>query len=190
MTISSKRSGRLTGEKRQQCLKDIEYRVNCLMSWDLFVYIKGKYLNENSVYNSGQLVEPAFEASIIFGRHLLQFLKIKSNRKNDKLIIYNPNNDTQDDDLTISDLYGSDNKNPLNDLLTQNNEKLLLDLIKVANKSIAHFTSTPATSEELDNIMAARFIIYELLLKYIPDINKTNIRWEHRNEYCDALYKW
>jgi hypothetical protein len=95
-------SPNLSEGQQQQYIRDVIYKLNCLMSWDLFKYIQEKYKNEKSAYKTGQIVEPAFEASAVFGRQLLGFLKIKKKfKKNELDKSIKPKND---DDLTIDTL--------------------------------------------------------------------------------------
>jgi len=168
---------------KKQCIKDITFRLNCMMSWDLFVYIKEKYKNDQSVYSTGHVLDPALEVSAIFGRQLLEFLKIK--KKENKLIEYTGR---KIDDITIDFLYSA--AFPIQDILVQKNESDLVQLIKVADKATAHFTLTHTTDNEFISMQNARFVIYELILNYIPDLNKDEIRWEKRDEYPDAIMQW
>jgi hypothetical protein len=161
------------------------------MSWDLFKYIQEKYKNERSVYLTGQILEPAFEVSAIFGRQLLGFLKIKKIKNKNELVKFSGNDS---DDLTIDLFYPSNIGIFCLDELTEENQKDLINLIKVADKAIAHFTRVPSKNEELSSLENARLIIYDLILKHVPDIAnypnyKTEIRWMDRNNYTDAIIK-
>src|SRR6185312_12598296 len=118
-------------KQKQQYIKDIIYRLNCLMSWDLFKYIQEKYKNERSVYLTGQILEPAFEVSAIFGRQLLGFLKIKKIKNKNELVKFSGNDS---DDLTIDLFYPSNIGIFCLDELTEENQKDLINLIKVADK--------------------------------------------------------
>ena len=159
-----------------------------MLAWDLFVHISNRYKNERSVYVTGQVLQPAFEVSAIFGRQLLNFLKIKKNNKNELIEFIGKGKD----DLTIDCIYPSMTSFPLQDNLAQTNQNDLLTLIKVADKAIAHFTKEPTTDEEFQSLKNARMVIYELILKYFPDIintpnYKTEIRWMDRDNYTDAI---
>ena len=76
---------------------------------------------------------------------------------------------------------------PLNDPLTVSNKIHLVRLIKVANKATAHFTITSTTDEEFESMKIARLTIYDLMLKYVSDIDKNIIRWTQRDSYPDAI---
>ncbi len=138
------------------------------MSWDLFKYIQEKHKNERSVYKTGQIVEPAFEASAIFGRQLLGFLKIKRKYKKNELIEFTVSNNS--DDLTIDSLYTSEIGVFHLQELTEENKNDLINLIKVADKAIAHFTKNHTKHQEFASLENARLVIYNLILKYVPDI--------------------
>jgi hypothetical protein len=176
----------LTDDQKAQCIKDVKFRLDCLMSWDLFVYIQEKYKNQRSVYATGHVLEPVFEVSAVFGRQLLQFLKIKKPKSKDILDEYIGQ---EDDDVTIDLLYPSMTNLPLNDHLTKSNKLHLVRLIKVANKATAHFTRTPTTNDEFESMKKARLAIYYLLLKYVPDINANEVRWTQRDQYADAIIR-
>jgi len=174
----------LTDQQKAQCIKDAKFRLDCLMTWDLFVYIQEKYKNERSVYATGHVLDPVLEVSAVFGRQLLQFLKIKKPKSKDILEEYVGQ---ESDDVTIDLLYPTMTSFPLHDPLTKKNELDLVRLIKVANKATAHFTRTPTTIEEFESMKTARLVIYELVLKYIPDINRNEVRWTQRDQYTDAI---
>jgi len=155
-----------------------------MLSWDLFVYISKKYKNERSVYATGHVLDPVLEISAVFGRQLLEFLKIKKPKNQDTLIEYSGH---EMDDITIDMLYPSMVSLPLNDSLTINNKIHLVRLIKVANKATAHFTRTSTTDEEFESMTIARMTIYDLMLKYVPDIDQSAVRWTQRDTYPDAI---
>jgi hypothetical protein len=174
----------LNNSQRQQAIKDATFRLNCMLTWDLFVFIQNKYKNKKSVYATGHVLDPALEISAVFGRQLLEFLKIKKPKKTDTLVNYSGN---ESDDVTIDMVYPAMTSFPLQDPLTIANEIHLVKLFKVANKATAHFTRTPTTDEEFESKKIARMVIYDLILKYIPDINKDEIRWTQKDHYLDAL---
>lgn len=174
----------LTDGQRKQAIKDAKFRLDSMLSWDLFDFIKNKYKNEKSVYSTGHVVDPVLEISSVFGRQLLQFLKIRKPKRTDKLEEYCG---TESDDVTIDLLYPNITSFPLHDPLTIQNTIHLVRLIKVANKATAHFTLQQTTSEEFESMKIARMVIYELILKYVPDINKNDIRWTKRDDFMDAL---
>ena len=174
----------LNNTQRQQCIKDATFRLNCMLTWDLFVYIKDKYKNERSAYATGHLLDPALEISAVFGRQLLEFLKIKKTKNEDGFVDYSGH---ENDDVTIDLLYPSMTSFPVQDALTVANKIHLVRLIKVANKATAHFTRTPTKDEEFESMKIARMVIHELILKYIPDIDKNEIRWTQKDYYTDAI---
>jgi hypothetical protein len=53
----------------------------------------------------------------------------------------------------------------------------LATLYKIADKSVAHITSILTQEEEHGKLPEARKAIYDLTLKYIPEINKQKIWW-------------
>jgi hypothetical protein len=174
----------LTDGQRKQAIIDAKFRLDSMLSWDLFDFIKNKYNNPKSVYATGHIADPVLEISAVFGRQLLQFLKIRKPKKHDTLEEYCG---TELDDITIDLLYPNMPTLPLNDSLTIQNTIHLVRLIKVANKATAHFTREQTTSEEFESMKIARKIIYELMLKYVPDIDTKEIRWTNRNDFMDAL---
>jgi 23S rRNA U2552 (ribose-2'-O)-methylase RlmE/FtsJ len=174
----------LTDQQKMQAIKDAKFRLDSMLSWDLFDFIKNKYKNEKSVYSTGHVADPVLEISSVFGRQLLQFLKIKKPRKTDTLKEYFG---VEPDDVTIDLLYPNMTSFPLYDQLTIQNTVHLVRLIKVANKATAHFTLQQTTAEEFESMKIARKVIYELILKYIPDINRDEVRWTRRDDFMDAL---
>jgi hypothetical protein len=174
----------LTGIQRLQVIKDASFKLNCMLTWDLFVFIKDKYKNDRSVFATGHLLDPALEISAVFGRQLLEFLKIKKPKSQNILTDYSGH---ESDDITIDMLYPSMTLFPLQDSLTKSNEIHLVRLIKVARKATAHFTRTPTTDEEFESMKIARMVIHDLVLKYMPDIDKNEIRWTQKDFYTDAI---
>jgi len=172
----------LTKAEKDQCYEDITYRLNCMLSWDLFIYIRDKFQNQRSVFYQGEVLDPAFEISIVFGRQLLQFLKITAKENAlDEFVV------RKNDDITIDHLGLTYSRSPLETVRTRFQEKPLLDLLKVANKSVAHLTKSPATTEEQGNLKTARMIIYELILEYVPEIDTAKIRWTQKDAFRDAI---
>lgn len=177
-----------------QILKDITYRVNSMLAWDLMVYTKHKYAGFNksngltSAYDNSLVLDPAFEISIVFGRQLLDFLRINyDSRKNaleDKIALNKKQ--TRSDDIFIDFLYPNMTSFPLGHPLTKKNDLQLLHLLKVANKAAAHLTTTCTTEPEFENLRIARQTIYELILHYVPDLNKDLIWWSNRDDQRNA----
>lgn len=155
------------------------------MSYDLFVFIQNKFNNKDSVYATGHILEPALEISIVFGRQLLNFLKIKKKNKEDVLDEFTG----EDDDITINQYYPLMTDFPINDPLIIKNKVHIIRLLKVANKAAAHFTDKNTTTEEFSSMRLARYTIYVLLIKYLPDLNPSMLRWNDRKNYLDAIQK-
>ena len=178
--------GPLNDEERQQCINDAVYRVDCLMAYDLFLFIQEKYKQKGSVYETGHVLNPAFETSLVFGRQLLEFLQIKKERKSDHLKLSHAN---EDDDVTISRFNPNLSTLPRYDPLTIANEIHLFRLINTAHKATAHFTKTPTTDEAFNSLKQARSIIYELMVKYVPEILNYPLIWKEREYFHDAIQK-
>jgi len=53
----------LNDKEKQKCLDDAAYRLNCLMAYDLYLFIQNKYKNNGSVYATGHILEPSIEIS-------------------------------------------------------------------------------------------------------------------------------
>lgn len=170
----------------KKCLENARYRLNCMMDYDLYVFIQKKNNNPNSVYATGQLLEPAFEISIVFGRQLLQFLKITKPKKKDELELFCGNDD---DDVMIDQYYPSMTDFPINDPLALANKIHLVRLFTVANKATAHFTNKETKKEQFESLEKARKVIYELMMKYLPDLKNLDIRWRDRDNFSDAVQK-
>jgi hypothetical protein len=165
-----------------------------MLAWDLMVYVKEKYKRENerkkrtSAYGQSHVVEPALEISIVFGRQLLEFLKITWDRSTDKLTEFpQRNRKTYPDDILIISLYPTLTTLPLRDPLVAANELHLTRLIKVANKAAAHLTTTSTTDDEFESMRIARQVIYELILKYVPDIATNDVWWTTRDSQRNAI---
>ena len=173
-------------KEQEQCIKDAVYRVDCLMAYDLFLFIHTKYKQKGSVYATGHVLNPAFETSLVFGRQLLEFLQIKKDRKADKL---KPSNPIEDDDVTISRFNPNLSLLPFNDPLTTINEIHLVRLINTANKATAHFTKTSTTDEAFNSLEQARRVIYELMTKYVPEILNYPLIWKQREYFLNAIQK-
>lgn len=142
-----------------------------MLSPDLIEYRKGTQISseiKKRRYEDSLVLEPAFEISIVFGRSLLHFLGITYDSKNKDLARRHP----KGDDLTIRDVYPEKDFCPLDDQLILENKECLCTIIKVANKSVAHLTSTLSNENEHRQLATARSTIYRLMLKYVPDINK------------------
>ena len=175
----------LDDREKQKCLEDAKYRLNCLMAYDLYLFIQNKYRNNRSVYSTGHILEPAIEVSLAFGRQLLEFLQIKKDQTSNKLYC----SKTKDDNLTIS-LYNPNLTTlPFNDHLTSANEVHLVRLIFLAHKSVAHFSRHIPTADEQESLEQARKTIFHLMLKYMPELSSFPLIWNERDNFVDAIQK-
>lgn len=164
--------------KAEYLNKHLPYRINSMLAHDLIIYRKTtshfRSIKDNC-YGDSTVVEPIFEISIIFGRTLLNFLGLTLNRAKNKIDAIIPKND----DLTIQSLFPSrDFCSPTDTIVVENHDELCT-IIKLANKSVAHLTSeiTETRSGDHDKLPKARKAIYNLMLKYVPEMNKDNIWW-------------
>jgi hypothetical protein len=175
----------LDDQEKQKCLDDAKYRLNCLMAYDLYLFMQNKYKNYGSVYSTGHILEPAIEVSLAFGRQLLEFLQIKKEQNNDKLYC----SKTKDDNVTISLYNPNITPLPYYDQLTSANEIHLVRLIFLAHKSVAHFSRHIPTKEEQDSLEQARKTIFQLMLKYMPELSNFQLIWKERDNFLDAIQK-
>jgi hypothetical protein len=168
--------------------KHIPYRINSMLAYDLIMHRKKQnhfFPIKDNCYGDSLVVEPVFEISLIFARSLLNFIGISKQNKNDTLIAFMP----KTDDLTIQSLFPSKQFCPLNDQIVIDNYAALCMIIKLANKSVAHLTSeiTETLSTDHDVLLNARFAIYKLVLKYLPEINNQKIWWYTQIETGKSL---
>jgi hypothetical protein len=165
---------------RQEYLdKHLPYRINSMLSPDLITHRRGTRISNEmieSCYMDSLVLEPSFEISIVFGRALLNFLGIGYDPKTDSLMRHQ----VRPNDLTIKSIYPDRDFCSLDDEIVVGNQRGLCIIIKVANKSVAHLTSSLSSAEEHEQLQQARMTIYRLMLKYIPDINKTKIWWHEQ----------
>jgi len=136
---------------RQEYLdKHLPYRVNSMLSTDLIAHRRGTKISKGIkelCYKDSLVLEPAFEISIIFGRALLQFLGIGLDAKANDLTNYQP----RQTDLTIKSIYPNKDFVQLDEELVISNRASLCTIIKVANKSVAHLTSTLSNDTNTTN---------------------------------------
>lgn len=170
---------------RIRCVVDAKYRLNCLMAYDLYLFIQNKYKNEGSVYSTGHVLEPAIEISLAFGRQLLEFLQIRKNSYEMKLYC----SKNKHEDITISMYNPSIKTLPFYDSLISRNEIHLVRLIHLAHKSVAHFTRHEPTIEEQGSLQQARIVICTLMLKYMPELSGYPLIWKEREYFLDAIQK-
>lgn len=164
--------------KEEYLNKHLPYRINSMLAHDLIMYRK-TIADFNKIkdfcYGDSTVVEPIFEISIIFGRSLLNFLGLTFNKKKNKIETIQLKND----DLTIQSLFPNRDLCTPDDPIVKENYDELCTIIKLANKSVAHLTSEiPETkSSDHDKLPKARLAIYNLMLKYVPEMNKDKIWW-------------
>lgn len=175
----------LDDKEKQKCLDDAAYRLNCLMAYDLYLFIQNKYKNNDSVYATGHILEPSIEISLAMGRQLLEFLQVKKERDEDKLYC----SKTTSDNVTISLYNPAVTTLPFDDDLTKKNEIHLVRLIFLAHKSVAHFSRYVPTKAEQDSLQQARQTIYDLMIKYVPELLTFPLIWKEREYFLDAIQK-
>jgi hypothetical protein len=157
--------------------KHLPYRINSMLAHDLILYRKTlpnyapiKY----NCYGDSLVVEPIFEISIIFARTLLNFLGL-GYKKDEGIIRHTPNKD----DLTIKSLFPERDYCPLDEKIVTENYNEICTIIRLANKSVAHLTTrvSQTTSNDHNVLPKARKAVYELMIKYVPEMNTENIWW-------------
>lgn len=182
---------------KTQALKDITYRLNSMRAWDIMMFVKEKYKTYNtkenleSAYDHSHIVDPALEISIVFGRQLLDFLRINYNPKDDLLEDFVALNkkSVRADDVSVTLFHPNMTSFPINNIITTNNQEHIKCLIKVANKAAAHLTTTETTSKEFESMKLARKDIYDLVLHYVPDLDKELVWWTKKDEQRNAILK-
>jgi len=163
--------------KTEYLEKHLPYRINSMLAHDLIMYRKTlphfASIKDNC-YGDSAVVEPILEISVIFARTLLNFLGLTFTKENG-IIRYNP----KLDDLTIKSLFPDRDYCPLDEKIVIDNYEEICTIIRLANKSVAHLTSgvTQTTLNDHNLLPKARKAVYELMLKYVPEINKQNIWW-------------
>jgi len=162
--------------KTEYLEKHLPYRINSMLAHDLIMYRKSLAHFapvKDKCYGDSTVVEPIFEISIIFGRTLLNFLGLTLTKNGIERA--NP----KSDDLTIKSLFPNRDYCPLDEKIVTDNYDAICTIIKLANKSVAHLTSglTATTSTDHDKLPQARKAVYELMLKYVPEMNTNNIWW-------------
>ena len=130
----------LTPQQKLKYLnKELPYRLNSLMAWDLYFSRRSaKTYEEESenkkCYWESEFLQPAFEISIVFARSLIHFLGLGS--KGNKLINFYSN---KEDDVQIWHIIPGKQAYPLSKLNTIEKQNLC-NILKIANKSSAHLT--------------------------------------------------
>jgi hypothetical protein len=162
--------------KTEYLEKHLPYRINSMLAHDLIMHRKTLPLFakiKDNCYGDSIVVEPIFEISIIFARTLLNFLGLTYTK--DKISRFNP----KPDDITLKSLFPEREYCPLDEKIVVDNYDALTNIIKLANKSVAHLTSgvTETTSDDHDILPQARNAVYELMIKYVPEMNSQKIWW-------------
>lgn len=167
----------LSEKKQKEYLqKHIPYRLNSLRAWDIYILRREakKIDDEKDIqkcYFLSELLEPAFEISIIFARSLIQFLGLTF-RNNQLEYFVSKNND----DVQVWDVIPGKPPYPISNL--NNKEKqLLCNVIKVANKASAHMTTKYSTNEELESLEPCRELIFNMILEHVDNVNTENLWW-------------
>jgi hypothetical protein len=120
---------------------------------------------------------------------LLDFLRINYNPTNDRLedFVALAKKKVRNDDIFITLFHPAMTSFPIDHNLTIINADHIKCLIKVANKAAAHLTTTETRSTEFESMKIARQVIYDLILLYVPGLNKNAIWWEKRDEQRNAI---
>ncbi|OIQ70707.1 hypothetical protein GALL_476780 [mine drainage metagenome] len=164
--------------------KHLPYRVNCLLAIDLIAHRRSLNISKelkSGCYQDSLVLEPAFEISIVFGRALLNFLGIGYNFKENTLTeLEKIKNKIKPDDFTLQKLFPMRSFCSLNDEIIVKYNIELCTLMKIADKSVAHLTTKFSNDQEHLQLEPARKAIYQLILKYVPEINKKGIWWHEQ----------
>ncbi len=156
----------------------LPYRLNILRAWDLYLCKRkaANYLEEEAKYKcywESEFLDPSYEASIIIGRSLLNFLGIKRNGNRLTNFQYNEIQGSEKETVFIWHVIPGKLAYPI-DFINENDQKHLFNLIKIANKSVAHLTTKTSTLEELDSLVPAKKIIYDIMINFVDGINKVS----------------
>jgi len=163
--------------------KHLPYRLNCLMARDIMTFRRAREHsdalykgNGYHPYEDSIVIEPAFEISLVFGRVLLQFIGINYNEKTG----LKPFESNKSDNITFKSLFPEREYCRVSEKIVEINKDAICTLMKLANKSVAHLTKNQSNDEELQSLKTAKIAIYDLVLKYVPEID-TNKLW-YNNE--------
>jgi hypothetical protein len=167
----------MTDQERELYLrKHLPYRLNSMLAHDLMLWRKKQPLYRNirdACYGDSLVVEPMFEASLIFGRSLLNFIGVACDWDGVALRRHTP----KGTDLTIKHLIAGREFCPVSDSIVQEHESSLLVLLKRADKSVAHMTATVLDNADLEQIPRARMAIYSLYRRYLPEVDYSAVWW-------------
>lgn len=165
--------------RKEYLEKHIPYRINSMLAHDLLL-LRKKNTDFNDIkdkcYGDSLVVEPIFEISIIFARSLLNFIGISKRRKLDILVEFKTKSE---DDLTIKSLFPDREYCSLENKIVKDNYNAIVAILKLANKSVAHLTSTITETQnnQLNILPSARLAVYRLVLECLPEIDKSKIWW-------------
>lgn len=172
----------LTEEQIHEYLSEhLPYRLNCLRAWDIYLSrrtTRSYDLESDTLkcYWKSEILAPAFEISILFGRSLLNFLGIRL--KENRLKNFTPSDlsKNEEDSVYIWDI--NVNKDPylINNLLDYE-QTHLVHLLSIANKSVAHLTSKNAGTVQLASLIPARQIIYRIMVNYVDGLAINKLWW-------------
>lgn len=162
----------------------LPYRLNSLRVWDLYLSRrKAKNYEEEEeklkCYWEGELLQPSLEISIVFGRSLLNFLGIKRDGAGLKNFESHEITQLEKDSIFIWHVNPGKKAYPIGNI-KRSEQKHLVNLIKVANKSSAHLTIKTSTQDEQDSLVPARQIIYRIMLDYVDGLDTKTIWWYPR----------
>lgn len=161
---------------------EIPYKLNVLYGFIYWEELSSFWEEVDSV-NFNAIRNASLEASILFGRHLLQFFEISIQKNGNEVEFVKK--DKWKDDFMVSDLDENLVLKPDNPILNNHKEEIIY-LNTLANKRVAHVTlrSNSGGSTDKSKIKNAISIIHEiiedifqvdknLLLKYNKNISLT-----------------
>lgn len=169
----------LSPKQRQAYLqKHLPYRINMMLAQALMEHRIVTNHPWKAAYQDGLTNPVAFELSAIMGRILLEFLGIKWKQKEN--VLDHREGPGKDVDVTV--LFPSRGYFPLNDPLVTQHTDLLIQLIKVAHKRVAHFTDHILLPYKQEEIPKACLVVYRMLRQHIPEIDPQHIWWHEQVE--------
>jgi hypothetical protein len=159
--------------------KHIPYRLNCLMARDIMTFRRAKDDSDTLYKGTGYhpyedsiVIEPAFEISLVFGRVLLHFIGINYYDKTQEIGEFKPK---KSDDITLKSLFPEREYCKVSEKIVEVNKEAICILMKLANKSVAHLTKNQSNEDELQLLRSAKIAVYDLVLKYVPEIDKNKL---------------
>lgn len=164
--------------------KELPYKLNVLMSHYIIVERQKMTAPCADVYKDAIVLIGAFEASILFGRVLLQFLGISMAAKNRAFIRFNK----KGNDLILTDIFPNKQLCDLNDPILFSKGDSIKTLIDFSNKKVAHTTNSDLSSDGHAFLPDAQMAIFDLVLKYIPEIETNNLALYRRNVIINSIH--